>query len=127
MAGVCVLSMNSVLSNYITSLARAADDVEYLTVSHHALAGMPAHLVLFGNRALPCPDKVTFLNGGECGDDGNDGNGDNGPKHHRHSYEKQKTSQFAGHGMREAEAFVDNQGRNLIDDLDGDNYPCPDP
>ena len=29
--------------------------------------------------------------------------------------------------MREAEAFADNQCRNLIDYLDGCNYPCPDP
>ena len=70
---------------------------------------------------------MTFLNGGECSDDGNDGNGNNGPKRHRHSYEEKETRQFVGHGMREAEAFADHQRRNLIDDFDGDNDPCPDP
>ena len=29
--------------------------------------------------------------------------------------------------MRKAKAFADNQRRNLIDDFDGNNDPCPDP
>lgn len=76
---------------------------------------------------LTCPDKVAFLNGGECSDASNDGNGDRGPEHSRDREEEQKTSQFVGFCVREAAAFADNQGRNLIDDLDGDNYPCPNP
>ena len=70
---------------------------------------------------------MSFLNGGKCGDAGHKGNGDNGPEQGRNCEEKQKTRQFVGHGMREAEAFADNQRRNLIDDFDGDNDPCPNP
>ena len=70
---------------------------------------------------------MTFLNGGECSDDGNDGNGNNGPKRHRHSYEEKETRQFVGHGMREAEAFEDNQWRDLIDKFNHNYSPGPDP
>ena len=70
---------------------------------------------------------MPFLNGGECGDAGHKGNGDNGPEHSRNKEEEQKTCYFVGLCVRKAKAFADNQRRNLIDDFDGDNDPCPNP
>ena len=70
---------------------------------------------------------MSFLNCGKCGEAGNDGNGDDGPGQGRNREEEKETCQFVGRGVREAEAFADNQRRNLIDDFDGDNDPCPNP
>ena len=55
---------------------------------------------------------MSFLNGGKCGEAGNDGNGDDGPGQGRNREEEKETCQFVGRGVREAEAFADNQRRN---------------
>ena len=70
---------------------------------------------------------MPFLNCGERSGSGHKCNGDNGPENRRDSEEEQKTNQFVGSGMREAEPFADNQCRYLIDKFDGDYHPCPDP
>ena len=72
-------------------------------------------------------NQTPFLNGGECGNTGHKCYGNQGPEHCRDSKEEQKTGQSVCCCMREAEAFEDSQCRNLIDDLDVDNYPCPNP
>ena len=70
---------------------------------------------------------MTFLDGRKGGDTRHDGNGYNGPEHGWHREEEQKPSQSVCFCVREAEAFADDQCRNLIDNLDGDYYPGPDP
>ena len=70
---------------------------------------------------------MSFLHGCESSDPGNKCNGDNGPERRRNKEEEQKTCHFVGLCVRKAEAFADNQRRNLIDDFDGDNHPCPTP
>ena len=73
------------------------------------------------------PDEMPFLNGGKGGDTRHDSHGDNGPENCRSGYEEQESRQFVGCSMREAETFENNKRRDLIDDLDGGNYPCPNP
>ena len=50
----------------------------------------------------------------ECGDTGNDGNGDKGPEHCRNREKEQKTCQFVGRSVREAESFADYQRKDML-------------
>ena len=64
-----------------------------------------------------CPDKVAFLNGGECGNAGDKCHGNDGPEQGGNSKEKKKTCQLVCFCMREAEVSEGHQYRNLVDDL----------
>ena len=70
---------------------------------------------------------MPFLYGSEGSDPGHNRKGDNGPEQHRYGQEEKKTCHFVGRGVRKAKPFADNQCRYLIDGLDGDDSPCPDP
>ena len=63
----------------------------------------------------------------ECGDTGNDGNGDKGPEHCRNREKEQKTCQFVGRSVREAESFADYQRKDLIDKFNHNYSPRPYP
>ena len=60
----------------------------------------------------------------ECGDTGNDGNGDKGPEHCRNREKEQKTCQFVGRSVREAESFADYQRKDLIDKFNHNYSPA---
>ena len=70
---------------------------------------------------------MSFLDGRKCSNASNNGDRNNGPEYRRHCKEEQKTSQFVGLCVREAESFADNQRGYLIDKFDQDNHPGPDP
>ncbi len=74
-----------------------------------------------------CLVEVAFLNGRKGGDTCHDSDWNNGPENCRNKEEEQKACQFVGFGVREAEAFADNQCRDLIDNLNEDNQTCPNP
>ena len=77
--------------------------------------------------SFPCSDEVAFLNGSECGECGHECYGNNGPEQHRCGKEEKKSRQFVGLRVWKAEPFADDQCRYLIDELDGDYDPGPDP
>ena len=73
------------------------------------------------------PDEMPFLHCGECSCTGHKCNGDNGPEDCRNKEEEQKTCQFVGRGMREAETLADYQCRDLIDKFNHNYRPRPYP
>ena len=70
---------------------------------------------------------MPLLHGGEGGDGRYDGNGNHRPEHCRHGQEQQQSGQFVGQCVREAESFIDGQGRYQVDNLDEYDNPGPDP